>query len=53
MITKEQVERAAARLALCNECDFYLRLPKMCKKCHCVMPFKVQIEQAKCPIGKW
>lgn len=53
MANSDDIQMAAERLAICNTCESYLALPKMCKHCKCVMPFKVRIKKATCPIGKW
>jgi hypothetical protein len=40
------------RNALCNSCPSYSRL-KICRECGCIMPLKVKLTSAVCPIGKW
>lgn len=40
------------RLKICESCEFY-KLTKQCSKCGCIMPLKVQLAEAECPIGKW
>jgi hypothetical protein len=40
------------RNALCNSCPSYSRL-KICRECGCIMPLKVKLTAAVCPIGKW
>ena len=50
---KASEEKANNRLKICEECDSLLRLTKQCKECGCVMPLKVKLEKATCPIGKW
>ena len=40
------------RMDICKQCQ-YLNDLKICKKCKCVMPLKVKLIQAKCPIGRW
>jgi hypothetical protein len=44
---------AFERLAICEECPHLLNLTKQCKKCGCVMPLKVKLKEAQCPVGKW
>jgi hypothetical protein len=46
-------EQAQARLSICNSCEHFLKLTHQCKKCGCVMPLKVKLENAVCPVGKW
>lgn len=46
-------EDAAARLAICADCPFYRKKIGQCKKCGCVMPQKVKLAGAVCPVGKW
>jgi hypothetical protein len=41
------------RLSICNECDKFLKHIKVCSECYCVMPLKVKLAGAVCPIGKW
>lgn len=53
MVSVQNAKMAKERLDLCHECEFYLKIPKLCKKCYCVMPVKVQLANMKCPIGKW
>jgi hypothetical protein len=45
-------ETIAQRSELCNNCPSYNRL-KICAECGCIMPLKVKIKSAVCPIGKW
>jgi hypothetical protein len=45
-------ETVAQRSELCNTCPSYSRL-KICAECGCIMPLKVKIKAAVCPIGKW
>lgn len=44
---------ANARLDICKWCDNYIKMAKMCKICKCIMPMKVRLKNAKCPINKW
>lgn len=41
------------RISLCQECDKYVQLTKQCKECWCIMPLKVKLAAASCPLGKW
>ena len=44
-------ETAAARLAICSECEFF-KEPR-CLKCGCYMDKKTHLELAGCPENKW
>jgi hypothetical protein len=44
---------ANARFDICLDCDELIRLTKQCKQCGCVMPLKVKLKKAECPLGKW
>lgn len=41
------------RLLVCQECPFYRKKIGQCKKCGCIMPQKVKLADAFCPIDKW
>lgn len=43
---------AKNRLKICEGCEFY-KITKQCSKCGCLMPAKVMLSNAECPIGKW
>ena len=40
------------RLAICRDCPSFNKL-RICNECKCIMPLKVKIPNAKCPLGKW
>jgi hypothetical protein len=40
------------RYNICVSCDSFTKI-KTCKKCGCIMPLKVKVATAKCPVGKW
>jgi hypothetical protein len=44
---------AAARLEICQSCEWLRPKTQTCKKCGCFMQLKTQLEQATCPLGKW
>ena len=46
-------ELKEARLKVCRECEFFKPRFEKCAKCGCFMAFKTELENAKCPIGKW
>lgn len=45
-------ETVTQRSELCSNCPSYSLL-KICAECRCIMPLKVKIKSAACPIGKW
>lgn len=52
---------SAARMAICESCEFYGMPDKKlnwlgsqrCQKCSCYMPIKTTLAKAFCPVGKW
>jgi hypothetical protein len=46
------LETQQSRYAICNSCPSFTAL-KLCKECGCIMPLKVKLSNATCPIGKW
>lgn len=44
-------EKAAARLEICQGCEFFKQ--DRCLKCGCFMNAKIHVESAGCPINKW
>ena len=45
-------ETITQRYETCKSCPSYSML-KICAECKCIMPLKVKIKSAVCPIGKW
>ena len=43
---------AQERYNTCKACDKFTNL-KTCSICNCIMPIKVKIAAAACPVGKW
>lgn len=41
------------RMSICKSCPNFLKLTKQCKLCLCIMPAKVILADAYCPIDKW
>lgn len=41
------------RLSICETCPFYRKGINQCKKCGCIMPQKVKLADAFCPVDKW
>jgi hypothetical protein len=46
------VQIASERMDICKKCE-KLSAIKTCKVCKCIMPIKVRLRHAECPIGKW
>ncbi len=44
---------AYERLKVCEDCDKYLKMAKICSACKCFMPLKTRLRQTKCPLEKW
>lgn len=44
-------EKAAARMAICETCEFLKE--NRCLKCGCYMSAKIHLESSGCPINKW
>ena len=52
-IDKVTEEEANQRFAICEDCDRLLSVTKQCKECGCIMPIKVKLKLATCPLEKW
>lgn len=50
---KTNEKNAKERLDICLSCDRLIKLTKQCRECGCIMPAKVKLEKATCPLGKW
>jgi hypothetical protein len=48
-VSTEQQEQ---RYEICKSCDSFTAL-KTCRECGCIMPLKIKISDASCPVGKW
>lgn len=44
---------AHKRLEVCQECDKYIKLARICSECKCFMPLKTRFKLSKCPLEKW
>ena len=44
---------AEERLQICKSCEWYRAVISQCKKCGCIMKFKVRLKNGKCPLEKW
>jgi hypothetical protein len=45
-------ETVNQRHEICKSCPSYTRL-KICAECGCIVPFKIKITEAVCPLNKW
>jgi hypothetical protein len=52
-VPRAEVGVASARLEICLECPELIKVTKQCKQCGCVMPGKVKLLEATCPLNKW
>lgn len=52
-VPRASVGVASARLEICLECPELIKVTKQCKQCGCVMPGKVKLLEATCPLNKW
>jgi ribosomal protein L32 len=46
-------ESVSKRMAICSQCDRYIRATTQCKECGCIMLMKTKLSNAICPLGKW
>lgn len=42
-----------SRYEMCLECPHFIDKTKQCRECGCIMPLKVKLRDAVCPVGKW
>jgi hypothetical protein len=52
-VQKAGAEEASRRYDICLSCDKLIKLTKQCRECGCIMPAKVKLEKATCPLNKW
>ena len=50
---RSEEELAKIRFGICKQCPELFQPTKQCKKCGCIMPLKVMLKEATCPMGKW
>ena len=48
-----KTDEAYERVKICESCDKYLRLAKICGECKCFVPAKSRLRYANCPLNKW
>jgi hypothetical protein len=41
------------RITICKSCPELIKATRQCKQCGCIMPLKVLLADAFCPLGKW
>jgi hypothetical protein len=46
-------EEYKKRLAICDDCEYFLPKHERCSKCGCFMKGKAKVEAWHCPIDKW
>lgn len=47
-----KTEIAEERLRICKSCPRLTSI-ELCSICNCIMPIKVKIAKASCPLNKW
>ena len=45
-------ETQGYRMSVCKSCDDLIAI-NFCKHCGCYMPFKTELQNSECPVGKW
>lgn len=46
-------EVSKERYSICQSCDRFNQLTKLCNECNCIMFLKTKLQSATCPINKW
>lgn len=46
-------EEKAARIAICEECEFFVTADRRCAKCGCWVEAKAAFRTQQCPENKW
>lgn len=49
----DSIPLAKKRYDVCRSCEYFNTAIKICKECYCFMAFKVRLDDAECPRGKW
>jgi hypothetical protein len=49
----QEIKDPKKRYEICKACPELFKPTRQCKKCGCVMPIKVNILEATCPLDKW
>jgi hypothetical protein len=52
-VPRAEASVAQSRYATCLDCPELIQVTKQCKQCGCVMPRKVKLLEATCPLNKW
>lgn len=50
---REDEPTAKARMAICEQCEFYRKSDNKCAKCSCRLAAKTALRAMSCPVGKW
>jgi hypothetical protein len=50
---RASVDQSSSRLEICLNCKSFIHITKQCGECGCIMPLKVKLSEATCPLGKW
>ena len=55
LVTGKKYEFADGRIAICRECkkNYWIKKTLWCSICKCYIPAKANVENEKCPLGKW
>ena len=48
-----KTDEAYERVKICESCDKYIKLAKICSECKCFVPAKSRLRYATCPLEKW
>lgn len=52
-VSAEVKQQAMKRIITCHRCPELTPKINRCKQCGCLMPAKVFLEKARCPLDKW
>lgn len=50
---RSQEDEYRRRMAICQQCPFFITATAQCRKCGCFMKLKTRLDKAHCPIKKW
>ncbi len=50
---RSTLEVAKDRLEICRSCPSFFKGTSQCLECGCIMPAKVKLAEATCPLEKW
>jgi hypothetical protein len=49
----EETSLSKQRMSICQSCDQYAKVIRVCNECYCFMPLKTRLTSVTCPLGKW